>query len=150
MAENFDFEEIKFLDGGLTAEIIDEDGDPNKVIEKGTPAKMKVCWWLKTNDPWLLDGTKWVLDVYAESIGPNGEPLVAHDEVPVTLIAWPEPDKMEWCDQIPLDTGIPEDGAYKMVVLLTHKAQFADGSWRKTRLAGFVEIPMVQFYTHET
>jgi hypothetical protein len=150
MPDNFDFEDIKFLDGELLAEIIDEDGTPNKVIEKGTPAKVKVDWWLKTNDPWILDGTKWLLEVYAESIGPGGEPLVAKVEVPIGPGPFPEPHKIEWHEQVLIDTNIPEDGACKMVLLLTHRAQFVDGSWRKTRLAGFVEIPMVQFYTHET
>lgn len=150
MPENFDFEGIRFLDGGLTADIIDQDGDPNKVFEKGMPAKMHIDWWLKTTDPWLLDGTKWVLEVRIESIGAGSEMTLAHKEVPIGLVTFPEPNKMLWHQLIPLDTTLPEDGAYKIVVLLTHAAKFADGTWRKTRLAGFKEIQMVQFYTHET
>ncbi len=150
MPENFDFEGIRFLDGGLTADVIDQDSTPNKVFEKGMPAKMQVDWWLKTTDPWLLDGTKWILDVKIESIGPGSELTLAHKELPIGPSAYPEPNRMEWHQMIPLDTTIPEDGAYKIVLLLTHAARFVDGSWRKTRLAGFKEIQMVQFYTHET
>ncbi len=149
MPENFDFEGIKFYDGELKANVLDQDRDPNKVIEKGQPATMTVDWWLKTTDSWLLDGTKWILQISVESIGPGPEFILVTKEVPVGLVTYPEPDKMIWHEEIPLDTTVPEDGAYKIVLLLTHKAQFADGVWRKTRLAGFYEIPMVQFYSHE-
>lgn len=143
MPDNFDFEAIKFTDGSLTALMVDEDGDPNKVIDKSAASKIEVKWSLTTTDPWVLNGTTFHLAANAELIGSGEVTALATKDV---LVATPT---LSWDEFLPITPAMMEDGAYKIVVLLTHTAPYPTGD-KKTRLAGFVEIPMVQFYTHET
>jgi hypothetical protein len=152
MAENFDIEKILFKDGELSATLVDTDNQPNKVIEKGSICKVVVDWWLTTADPWVLNGTTWYLDVYAESIGAGPEPHLAHLEKAAMPADSVLGTKLSWKAELPIDTSDPAnnlpDGAYKMAVVLTHKAK-VNGVNQKTRMAGFYEISMVQIYTHE-
>lgn len=146
MPENFDFEAIKFTDGALTAVMLDKDSDPNKVIEKDEPSFIRVTWSLKTTDPWVLNNTTFHLKAVAELIGSGEVSDLASKDITVhtPTLAWQE------LLQITPNSNI-QDGAYKIVVLLTHTAPYPTPPMeRKTRLAGFYEIPMVQFYTHDT
>lgn len=143
MADNFDFETIKFTNGALTAEIVDQDGDPNRVIEKDEASFIQVKWFLTTTDPWVLNNTTFHLTAVAEYIGSGEVTPLATKNVPVTTPV------LSWSEKLPITPGSMADGAYKIVVLLNHTAPYPTGP-KKTRLAGFYEIPMVQFYTHET
>lgn len=144
MPDNFDFESIKFSDGNLGAVIVDQDGDPNRVIENTETSYIEVKWWLKTSDPWILNNTTFHLSATAEAIGSGEVSALASMDVPVTTpdLSWSA--KMQITPSTPL---IP-DGAYHIVVLLTHTAPYPTGD-KLTRLAGFAELPIVQFYTHE-
>ncbi len=144
MPLNFDFEAIKFMDGSLTAVMVDEDGDPNRVIENTEKSYIEVKWWLKTSDPWILNNTTFHLSATAELIGSGEVTPLATLDVPVTTPV------VSWAVQMPITPSTPPipDGAYHIVVLLTHTAPYPTGD-KLTRLAGFAELPIVQFYTHE-
>jgi hypothetical protein len=148
MPDNFDFEAIKFTDGALTATMYDVDDDPNRVIEKEKRSYVKVEWNLVTSDPWVLNNTTFHIHVVAELIGSGEVTELATADVPVTT------PSLSWVKDLDITPAVPpappiEDGAYKLVVLLTHTAPYPTGD-KKTRLAGFYEIPMIQFYSHET
>jgi len=153
MPENFDYEIISFTNGSLSATMTDTDAQPNKVIELGTTCHVIVDWYLDTSDPWLLNNTTWKLEVFAESIGMAPEVKLISSTRPAMPPDSVSGIRQSWQTDLAIDTSLPllglEDGAYKLVVLLTHTAMVS-GIERKTRMAGFVEIPMVQFYTHET
>ncbi len=152
MAYNFDVENIRFTDGSLKGKVRDADQDPNNVIELGTTCFVDVEWSIDTSDSWVLNNTSWLIDVYAEAIGPGPELVLAHATKPAMPPDVIQPGKLFWKLTIPFNTAAPnlqfKAGAYKMVIVLTHTAT-VNGTPKKTRMAGFYEIPMVQFYEHE-
>lgn len=143
MSINFEYETVRFTGGDLTAVIKDKDDQPNRVIDKLAGATIEVKWNLVTTDPWMLIGTTFHLTALAEAIGRvEVLPLASKDMlVAAGPLSWTE--KLE----IPPASAIP-DGPYKIVVTLSHTAPYPSGVDVVTRLAGFVELPMVQFYSH--
>ncbi len=137
------------LDGNITGTMLDLDGDPNEVIDRNAPSTLQVTFQVTGAWAWLLWGT-WHVKAVAESIGPGPEFVVGTKDIPLTLVA--PVTSRTWNVQIPVPPGsVPQDGAYKIVVLLTHSVELATTppTSDRTRMAGFYEIPMVEFYTHD-
>lgn len=140
MADNLDLLVLNTtnLDGMLTAETKDHDGDKNRVLENGRLNHIQVSWKLTgtliTDD--VLTGS-WHLQAFFERIGAGPEfsvPSLAPIDV-----AWDHDGT--YSITIPIPAGTVPAGAYKVVVLLSH----LNASGRPTRMAGFVELPMVRF-----
>lgn len=142
MAENFDFltATVADLTGKLVADTVDNDGIPNKVLQNGIANGIRVHWELTGNliafDS--LNGS-WELQAVLEKIGGGGgEFTLTHPVIP-----WNHASPAVYDATIDIPAGVPaQTGAYKVVVLLQH-LNFANNP---TRMAGFVEIPMVRFY----
>jgi hypothetical protein len=142
MSTNFEYESVKFSSGNLSATILDKDDQPNRVIDREMGATIEVKWNLVTTDPWILIGTTFHLSASAEAIGSAEVIPLGKKDVPV--VAGP----LNWTEKMDLDTSKIPEGAYKIVVLLTHTAPYPNSPDVLTRLAGFYELPMVQFYSH--
>lgn len=142
MTINFEYESVKFTGGNLDATILDKDDQPNRVIDREMGATIEVKWDLVTTDPWMMIGTTFHLSATAEAIG--SVEVVPLGKKDVEVVAGP----LKWTEKMELDTTKIPEGAYKIVVLLTHTAPYPDKPDVLTRLAGFVELPMVQFYSH--
>jgi len=141
------------LKGYFKAYTLDYDRDPNRVLERPR------AWYIVAE--WAIIGTAAVafggtfhVSGFAESIGPNKDPnipseLKIFEDLVNVSDAEPGRERQYKLEvTIPGDV-IPQDGAYKVVVLLTHSNTGYSGKEHFSRLAGFVEIPLLQFYTAE-
>lgn len=137
------------LTGYFKAYTIDYDRDPNRVLERGLPWYITMDWAIIGTAAVALGGT-FHLSAYAESIGPGGETEVKlfDDILDVDEVDPARERKYHLEETIPANA-IPADGAYKVVVLLTHSNTGKSGKVHFSRLAGFVEIPMLQFFSAE-
>ena len=142
MSINFEYETVRFTGGNLSAVIKDKDDQPNRVIDKHDGATIEVTWNLVTTDPWMMIGTSFHLSASAEAIGSVEVLPLGTKDILVTK------GPLSWTERMDIDASKIPEGAYKIVVLLTHTAPYPDSKDVVTRLAGFVELPMVQFYTH--
>jgi len=148
---NFDLitNNAAILDGNVTAHLLDGDGDANSVIDRHQASAVHVDFGISGTWAWLLWGT-WHLKAVAESIGPGPEFNLGTMDIPMTLV--PPVTNRTWSVNIPIPPGtVTADGPYKIVLLLTHSVNLATvpPSSLRTRMAGFVEIPVVEYYTHD-
>jgi hypothetical protein len=140
------------IKGYFVAYTRDHDRDPNRVLERKLPWYICCEWAVIGQAVPAFSGT-WHLRAVAESIGPDAslpkdglELFEEHLDVDSVEPSKKREYKLEV--KVP-PTAIPQDGAYKVVVLLTHTIKGKSGREHVTRLAGFVEIPMLQFYSFE-
>jgi hypothetical protein len=89
MSLNFDPEDLSgiFTIEGKMADIVvkDPDGDPNHVLEPGLPFTIDVTWSLSGSLVGALlavGAANWVVNAYAESVGPGPEVEIASTLVP--------------------------------------------------------------------
>ncbi len=131
---------------------LDVDGDRNTVLEINRHWYIQPHWWVDGAGATDLGGT-WHVSVIVESMGRGVEKTLKTVDIPITDLApLPRAHTLEYHPWIHIpsrlenvDESIPEDGAYKLVILVTYTNQFGTHG----RMAGFVEGPLLQFYHFE-
>lgn len=141
MALDTSFDGVAGLDGEITAvTILDKDSNPNRVIDDEFPFNVTVDWNVKPPaTAQLLDG-KWVVNLYAESLGPGPEAKIGTG----TLAA---NGGLDYSLTIPVnppyggltsdETPPPDSGVYQLTVVLTYRTNTGG----LTEMAGFAEGP---------
>jgi hypothetical protein len=116
----------------------DNNGTPSSVLDAGTDITVQADWTISQLAALLLGG-EWEVAAYAESIGPGPEAKLGAVTVPLNggtsysaTITVPK-------DTLPNPPAAGESGAYKIVVLLTHRnfGQVSD-------VSAIVEFPVVR------
>jgi len=139
------------LKGYLRAYAMDPDRDPNRVLERNYEWYI-VCEWGISGTVVPAFGGTWHLTGYAESIGPSEDPTkesevkLFKETLDVDVVDPAKRRDYKLVITVPA-SAIPQDGAFKVVVLLNHSNKGKSGKERFSRLAGIIEIPMLQFYT---
>lgn len=142
MPANFDLYGLptSFLNGSLTATIIDPDGSPNLVLERTRSFSIKVDWTIQgIIAPGL--GGDWQLRAFVESIGPGPEMAIGTANLPLSSVP-PAPTRNYTTTMNVPANSVPQDGTYKLTMVLTHTNMGIPD-----HMAGFVEGPVIQFYT---
>lgn len=126
------------LDGTLIAQTIDNDGQPNKVLQNGIANSIRVRWQLTGTliAANVLTGS-WQLQAFFERIGGGAE-----FSVPAAPIVIPWDPTGVYDESVPIPAGTAAVGAYKLVVLVSH----LNAVGNPTRMSGFFELPLVRFY----
>lgn len=138
--------------GTVTAHIVEvgKDGtetDSNHIIRTDRDWKVRVHWSLEGALVPCLCGT-WCLQLFLESVGPGEELFFPAKNEKLEIPLDPCGDGNYWQDiNIPAHRIREEHCSipYKPVVALT----YLDGCYRPGPMAGFVELPIVQFYPVE-
>lgn len=132
---------LPFGPSTFTAEVLDNNGDPRNVIDAG------LDWTIRTrtdlsNDAKNLLGGRFEYAAYVESIGPGPEQQVGALQVRVNNGTTPiNVDIVVPGGQLPNNTPPgPVSGAYKVVVLLTHR----DNGGVVTDVAAIVDGPVLR------
>jgi hypothetical protein len=152
---------LPYLQGTIGAKVFEVGEAPSRIIDINDPWVVEIDWTLTGPAQRFVSGS-WAVDVYMESIGPGPEfelptedleniPLDptgdghyhARFDVPAGFIK----TRLEnWRKEL-LERGqqpdkLKTDTVYKMVCTVTYK----DVGGRPGPIAGFVEMPMLQFY----
>jgi hypothetical protein len=108
--------------GTFTADVVDNNGDPNTVLEAAQDFRI-VCSWRISQAAANTLGGQFELAAYVESIGPGPEQQVGRTvTVPVTGNRSYGPfDIVVPGGTLPNNVGPGQSGAYKLVTLLTHR-----------------------------
>jgi hypothetical protein len=135
---NIQFPALAFPPGTFNAQLLDNNGNPSTVLEASLPITITATWDIDKEAARLLGGA-WNIAAYADTVGPGtdlelGETTVAVDggtSYSATITV--PPNKV--ADNPPP----PASGAYKVVVVLTHRnfGQISD-------VAAVVEFPVVR------
>jgi hypothetical protein len=160
----FEIEFLPYLQGTIGATVYEKGEPPSRILDIHDPWCVEVDWTLTGPPSRFICGT-WSVDVYMESIGKGPEFELPDDDVE-NIPLQPSADghyhaKLEvpadfikthmetwWEEQKEHKKGKPEretDIVYKMVCTVTYK----DEMGRPGPIAGFVEMPMLQFYYAE-
>ena len=158
----FEVEFPPFLHGSIEAQVYEKDERPSRILEINDPWFVDVNWSLSGQLQRFICGT-WGVDVYLESIGKGPEmeiPDEPYEHIPLDSspdgnyhVNIPVPQGFikthveSWWEEYQETHGRekPEremDIVYKMVVTVTYKDPYG----RPGPIAGFVELPIVQFY----
>jgi hypothetical protein len=139
MAE-IQFPNAFFAPGTLTAEVLDNNGDPRNVLDAGQDFTIRVRTDLSANAAAFLGGT-FEYAAYVESIGPGPEQQVGNTETranngtnPILV------DIVVPANTLPDNVPPGQSGAYLPVVLLTHR----DNSGQVTDVAAVVDGPVLR------
>lgn len=142
------------LTGDITAvNIYDHDEtELNRIIEIGHLWDVEVNWQLTGHDSGAIGG-KWHIQVSLESMGKGPEYEVAAADKPMANVeAGSDAHHRYWAHKFvglkgPVtEAGDPAPGVYKLVTLIT----YFDVSNKPSDMAGFMEGPLVTFYSSET
>jgi hypothetical protein len=130
------------LTGTIQADAFEPGEPPTRIFDINDLVEVKVDWTLTGSLARMICGT-WQADLYLESIGRGKEFEVEGCTVPLN----PAGNGQYTCNiKIPSGTIKPDVGetdiVYKMVVTVTYK----DPGGHPGPIAGFVELPIVQFY----
>jgi hypothetical protein len=141
--DTFTLNNKALIDADITSVVVkDADGDPNMVLDTDSTFTVTVDWFLSGLIAPALGG-QWNLVIYAEKIGP-GEDLTL-DKATIPLVPSVAPHLYSHTSPAlkPKDSsGNPPNGTYQLSAVITHT-----NSGVRTHLAGFMEGPIVQFYT---
>jgi hypothetical protein len=124
--------------GTFNAQLLDNNGAPSTVLDAGTEIQIN-CDWVISPLAALLMGGQWEVAAYVDSIGPGPEQLVASAVVPLTGATTYNALLRVPANTLPNNPGPGQSGAYKVVVLLTHR-NFGSVS----DVAAVVEFPVVR------
>jgi hypothetical protein len=138
MAE-IQFPNLLLSPGDFNAVLVDNNGAPSTVLDAGLPFMINADWTISPLAA-LLMGGDWEVAAYAEAIGPGEEKQVGPTRtVPLngttaysTIINVP-------ANELPNNLPPGQSGAYKIVVLLTHRNFGAVSD-----VAAVVEFPVVR------
>ena len=139
----FDPVDVDHLSGDIDVEILDQDDDPNHVLEITMPWKVQVDWRLFGPIAAAIGGT-WEVKVFVESIGQGFEGEVGSATKALTDLEAGSSvtnRKYQTIINVPANTP-PNTGVYKPVVLITYKNDSGD----IMAMAGFSEAPLINFY----
>ena len=130
------------LHGTIGAEAYEPGEAPTRIFDINDLVEVKVDWTLTGSLARMICGT-WQCDLYLESIGKGEEFEVEGCTVD---LASSNNGQYSCVIQIPAGRVHPAPGetdiAYKMVASVTYR----DRGGRPGPIAGFVELPVVQFY----
>jgi hypothetical protein len=134
MSDTFDTPNPATLSADITAvALLDNDGNPNRVIDTDTGFKVRVDWSISGSMVPLLGGD-WQVRLLVESIGSGFEGQVGAATVPLD-------GSTNYSTTIAVGPGVPPpppgpDTVYKLVALISH-TNFGV----KSEMAGFGEGP---------
>jgi hypothetical protein len=125
--------------GTFNATVLDNNGAPSSVLDAGLDFTIQTEWEISALAA-LLMGGQWEVAAYVESIGPGPEQQVgATVVVPLdgsttysAVITVP-------ANTLPDNLGPGQSGAYKMVVLLTHR-----NFGKVSDVSAIVEFPVLR------
>ena len=124
--------------GTFDAQILDNNGAPSTVLEASAPFTVHCDWTISALAALLLGG-EWQVAAYVESIGPGPEQEIGEVTLALTGATNYSADISVAANTLPDDPAPPLSGAYKVVVLLTHR-NFGN----VTDVAGVVDGPVVR------
>ncbi|HEX2308965.1 MAG TPA: hypothetical protein VHI14_11645 [Jatrophihabitantaceae bacterium] len=124
--------------GTFDAQILDNNGAPTTVLEASQPFTVH-CDWSITALAALLLGGEWQVAAYVEAIGPGPEQEIGEVTVPLTGATNYSADIFVAANTLPDNPAPPFSGAYKVVVLLTHR-----NFGLVSDVAGVVDGPVVR------
>ncbi len=123
-----------------SVQVIDLDGNPNRVVEAGTGFQVKVRWHLTgVLAPLIIND--WHVRLFAESIGPGFEGKLAEQTAVTPTLVTPTDVRLDATLNVPAASTLAMvnaegDGVYELVVVIAHDnvvnlrdtlAGFADG-----------------------
>ncbi|HWM59549.1 MAG TPA: hypothetical protein VNO83_17100 [Pseudonocardia sp.] len=122
----------------FTAVLNDNNGNPSSVLDAGTDITVDANWEISQLAALLLGG-EWEVAAYAESIGPGPEVKLGAVTVPLNGGTTYSATITVPATTLPNPPAAGESGAYKVVVLLTHRnfGQVSD-------VSAIVEFPVVR------
>jgi hypothetical protein len=122
----------------FTAVLNDNNGNPSSVLDAGTDITIDANWEISQLAALLLGG-EWEVAAYAESIGPGPEAKLGAVTVPLNGGTTYSATITVPATTLPNPPAAGESGAYKVVVLLTHRnfGQVSD-------VSAIVEFPVVR------
>jgi hypothetical protein len=133
------FPNVTFPASTFTAELIDNNGAPSTVLDAGLEFTVKADWTISALAA-LLMGGQWEVAAYAESIGPGVEKQIGDTVVkPLDGSTTYNAEIKVPATTLPDNLGPGESGAYKVVVLLTHR-----NFGKVSDVAAIVEFPVVR------
>ena len=124
--------------GTFDAQILDNNGAPSTVLEASQPFTVHCDWSISALAALLLGG-EWQVAAYVEAIGPGPEQEIGEVTLALTGATNYSADIVVAANTLPDDPAPPFSGAYKVVVLLTHR-NFGIVS----DVAGVVDGPVVR------
>jgi hypothetical protein len=133
------FPNLLLAPGTFTAQLLDNNGAPSTVLEAAQEIEIR-CEWVISPLAALLMGGQWEVAAYAESIGPGPEQQIG----PTVVVALNGGTNYAATIRVPGgtlpdDPAPPQSGAYKVVVLLTHR-----NFGKVSDVAAVVEFPVVR------
>lgn len=157
----FEVEFLPYLQGTIGAKLYEVGKEPSRILNINEDCVLEVDWSLTGAAQRFICGS-WGIDVYMESIGrgpefelpdedlqsiPLNPPGDGHYHRAIPIPAGTVKTHVEsWLEELQEGGGLvgePEtDIVYKMVVTVTYR----DVGGRPGPIAGFVEMPMLQFY----
>jgi hypothetical protein len=160
----FEVEVLPYLTGTIGAKVYELDEPPSRIIDINDPWVVEVDWTLTGRAQRFICGS-WGVDVYMESIGPGPElelPDKPFENIPLNPIGdghyharfdvpagFIKTHVEKWWEEQLEGGGLKRDRetdiVYKMVCTVTYK----DLGGQPGPIAGFVEMPMLQFYYAE-
>ena len=135
------FPNVFFAPGTFEARVLDNNGDPRNVLDAGLAFTIRTRTVLSNNAATFLGGT-FEYAAYVESIGPGPEQQVGNLETRVNNGTTPiDVDIVVSPGTLPNNVPPgPISGAYKLVVLLTHR----DNAGAVTDVAAIVDGPVLR------
>jgi hypothetical protein len=135
----------QYLAGSVSAEVNEVNETPSHILDINDPWEIHVNWELHGPALGMVNGT-WYVSAYMEAIG-EGPEFSLPDPVPNAIPLNPAGGNYSTTFSIPAGLVQPvapkSDISYKLVVTVVYKN--AANKWGP--IAGFVEIPMLLFYT---
>ncbi len=133
------FPDLLLAPGSFDAVVNDNNGNPSTVLDAGLDFTIRADWTISSLAA-LLMGGQWEVAAYVESIGPGREQQVGATEVrPLNGSTTYDAVITVPATTLPNNLGPGESGAYKVVVLLTHRNFGAVSD-----VSAIVELPVVR------
>ncbi|HBY94626.1 MAG: hypothetical protein M5U01_40235 [Ardenticatenaceae bacterium] len=125
--------------GVIGVQVIDPDGNPNRVLQTNLGWQIKVDWNISGLVAGGLDGD-WKVRAFAESLGGGFEGQVGADMI-VPLSAAPATNNRSYSATINVPAGTPPEGTYLLTVVVNYSNLGVP-----QQMAGFAQGPTVEFY----
>ncbi|GEM_PF-1770965 len=122
--------------GCLSANVIGEQGKPQRMLGKNAPFEIEVLWEVGGHAAFLVTGS-WKIEAFAESLGPGESAFLGQTTTPITKAP---PDTWTVRLNVPPDTLTPVSGVYKILVVLSHMDVFGE----ETPICGFTDGPIIK------
>ena len=134
------FPNLLLSPGDFDAVLNDNNGAPSTVLDAGQNFTVSARWTISPLAA-LLMGGRWEVAAYVEAIGPGPEQQIgATSVVPLNGSTTYSTDITVTAGTLPNNLPAGQSGAYKVVVLLTHRG--VNGA--VSDVAAVVELPVVR------